>query len=393
MNKTIDEGRRMALLKGLSTATGLVAAAALPGCGGAETAGDGQPDDSDARQRMAAVPAPSTLETYVVAASGVAIQRFGDVSSYVYTPPGNQNRLQAFAGLKSRGLLDEALLSQARVSTPLSIQFGTSQSNPDAQIDYWQANAQNMEGNASPVCVAVEAGTSHQYVGQTGSDKRVHWNHGNQRLTMMQLAGDHYVTGNPRVQLNGHPVPTKGWLRFYCHFQLGSAYVNWPAYQAQGLNSALIFQLKGDATAFPPLTLDVWNNEDGDPNLVDVVVTRRTVNAKPAEVVFRVKGLARRQPYRFVIDVFPNWENEQAHLSLWFNEQRVSVVNQPDRFVLTDATIYPIKDLYHPMWGIYRYRYDSSVPPVTDNAAIVWHRAEVQWKSGAPTDELPVPEI
>lgn len=388
MNKAIDKGRRDALLKGLGAATGLVTAAALPGCGGGDT-DEQQSDEGSLRQRTAAVTPPSTLTTYVVPGAGVTIQRFGDLTPYVYTPPNRLDRLQAFAGPNSRGLLDRQLLPTRR-ATPLSVQFGTSEANPNTQIDYWQANTAHMEDSESPTSVVVEASTGHHFLGETNTDKRVHWNHGYQLLTMMQLKGDHYVSGNPRVQLNGHPVPTKTWLRFYCHFQLGSKHVAWPVYKAER-NSTLIFQLKGDATAFPPLTLDVWESEDGDQSLVDVVLIRRTVNADPIEPVFKVKNLKRGELHRFVIDVYPNWETGQASLSLWFNEQRVSVIGTSDQFVLKDPTIYPIKDLYHPMWGIYRYLYKDTNAPVPDHSAIVWHRAEVQWKSGAPTDVLPAP--
>lgn len=330
---------------------------------------------------------PASFDTYVVPSGGIGI-RTASGSLYSYVPANGADCLQAFAGTNSRGLLDSSATS--RIATPLSIQFGSA--NGNSSSSYWQANAPHLADATIPApatAVVVETG-GNQYVGDLDGAKRVYWNSETKRLTLTHLAADKLVTGNPRVQLNGHPLPTEQWLRFYCHFELGSEDFHWPLPELNK-NTILVFQIKGDNTAFPPLTLEVRNNTYvGDPpagspddRLVDVVLLRRTANESTNEVVFRVNGLTRRRVHKFVIDFFPSFWG-QGHTGLWFNGERVpqvGLLNEPHEFWVAAPNLYSSQnDLYHPMWGIYRTNYTVQAP---DAAAIVWHRAEVQWKQGS----------
>lgn len=382
MSKQNQLSRRSALVSGLEIASACVASGALVGCGGSglvEAVADGENDPGPGQAAKAMAVNSSNFETYVTPGSGINI---GMVSGppYIYVPDKNMDSIQAFAGINSRGILDSQ--ASVRVATPLSIQFGRANG-----ISYWQANARDLSDTSgiSPATEVVIEADGSQNVGDLNGVKRVRWERETKRLTLIQLATDGLVTNNPRTQLNGQPIPTDRWLRFYCHFELGNANIPWPAHVA-GKSTILIFQIKGDNSSFPPLTLEVRDNTyAGDPpsgapdsRLFDVVLLRRKVNDSVNEVIFRVNGLTRRRVHKLVIDFFPAFTGK-GHISLWFNGERVPHVDLPDEpnaLWVEAPSLYPnLNDVYHPMWGIYRMNYTEKAP---DGAAIVWHRAEVQ---------------
>jgi len=300
-------------------------------------------------------------------------------------------RWHHFAGPGAIGLMRN---STAMAS---SLQWGTGPSESPASTSVTANYAAQEPGGSAHTLVSVDAATGNA----TADNGRFQFDKAAGTLRMSHNQDDALVSSNPRVQLYTSYLPARcGWMRIYMGFQLGDANMPWPKW-VFNLNSTLILQIKDGSASFPPLTLDIYDNSDGDTNLRDLVLPIRTDNVSSQTVLYRVKGVKLATRYNICLDVRLDWLDRSTggapSIRLWQDTSLVPSVNG-----LTDEnathTIYPPSANYvypgsasggwQAMWGIYRYRYSSVQAP--DGASITFHKALVEhWLDEPPTPTWP----
>lgn len=291
------------------------------------------------------------MEALTYPAAGAKTVIGGSTSANISTS--SKARGFVFAGAGSSGLV-----VGGAAQSP-NIQFGTSSTDTLANTSV-TAQVADQEGGSAPSLVETDADGS-----QSLGYGRVKWNATTKHLEMYHGADDALVSSSPRVQLYTNRVQhATVYHRVFLAFSLGTPTVPWMEYsETDGLNSALIFQIKNDANE-PSLTLDVMTGSDASTR--DLVMTYRdTAGSDPVNVA-RVSDIrvGFEHTTYCIVDLFLDWRSSASGgkpMAAWWCNGSQVLIDGGERF--REPNVYSTSTtISRPMVGIYRYTRSAKAP-------------------------------